>query len=340
MATLQAGQLAQVLAFSLLVSSCGGGGGGGGTPPQTTTIAKATTNSGDAQTGTVGEPLAAALSVVVVEDGAPLPGATVAWSTTAAGGSVTPPSAVTDASGAANTQWTLGTASGAQTATATLTGATGSPVTFTATGVADAAAAIAKAGGDGQTGEISSQLALPVQARVTDQHGNGVQGVLVAWAANGGTVSNPSTTTTGTGVAAVNVTAGGAEGPIVITAAVDGLTGSPLTFNATAVVTPPPPATIAITVSNDFFRSNRNQTTGPAVDTVAVGGTATWTWAAGASAHNATSNPPPGFTSSPLQGAGATYSVTFPTAGTYRYYCTVHASSASTGGMIGRIVVR
>jgi plastocyanin len=138
----------------------------------------------------------------------------------------------------------------------------------------------------------------------------------------------------------VNVTAGGAEGPIVITAVADGLSGSPLTFNATAVLPVPPPASIAISVGNDFFRSNRNQTTGPAVDTLAVGGTATWTWVATAVAHNATSNPPPGFASSPTQGAGATYSVNFSTAGTYRYYCTIHASAASTGGMIGRIVVR
>jgi plastocyanin len=74
------------------------------------------------------------------------------------------------------------------------------------------------------------------------------------------------------------------------------------------------------------------------VDTLAVGGTVTWTWSASL-AHNATENPPPGFTSSPTQAAGA-HTVTFPTAGTYRYYCTIHASSASTVGMVGRIVVR
>ncbi len=251
-----------------------------------------------------------------------------------------PSSAVTGADGTASIEWTLGTTAGAQGATASLAGATGSPVTFTATGAAGAAAAIAKAGGDGQTGEVSSQLALPVQASVTDQHGNGVQGVAVAWAATGGTVSSPSVTSDASGLSSVNVTTGGAEGPIVITAAADGLSGSPLTFNATAVVTPPPPATIAITVDNNFFRSDRNQTTGPAVDTVAVGGTVTWTWVAAAVSHNVISNPPPGFTSSPTQAAGTTHAVSFPTAGTYRYYCNIHATAASPGGMSGRIVVR
>ncbi|HWN17831.1 MAG TPA: Ig-like domain-containing protein [Gemmatimonadales bacterium] len=338
MAKLPAGQLAQVLIFAIFATSCGGGGSDGGTPPTTTTtIAKA---AGDAQQGTVGQPLLDPLIVVVTEDGAPSAGATVAWSTSAGSGSVNPTSVATDANGTASTDWTLGTASGAQSATATLSGAAGSPVTFTATGETAAAAAIAKAGGDGQTAEISSQLGLPVQARVTDQFANAVQGVAVAWAATGGTVSSPSVTTNASGLSSVNVTAGGAEGPIVITAAADGLTGSPLTFNATAVVTPPPPATIAITVGNDFFRSDRNQTTGPAVDTVAVGGTVTWTWVAGAIPHNVTSNPPPGFSSSPTQAAGTTHAVNFPTAGTYRYYCNIHAGAASTGGMIGRIVVR
>ena len=247
--------------------------------PHTTTIAKA---SGDAQQGTVGQPLLDPLIVVVTEDGAPSTGATVAWSTTAAGRGGEPYFCRDRRK--RECQHRLGRLAPSQVPRQprpAWPAPAGSPVTFTATGVADAAAAIAKAGGDGQTGEISSQLALPVQARVTDQFANGVQGVAVAWAATGGTVSSPSVPSNATGLSSVNVTAGGAAGPIVITAAADGLTGSPLTFNATAVVTPPSPAAIAITVGNDFFRSDRNQTTGPAVDTVAVGGTVTWTWVAG-----------------------------------------------------------
>ena len=336
-------QLAQVLVVAILVTGCGGGGGdNGGTPPPTTTIAKASTNSGDAQTGAVGQPLATPLSVVVTEDGAASAGATVAWSTTAAGGSVDPTSAATDVNGIASTVWTLGTASGVQTTSATLSGASGSPVTFTATAAAGAAATLAKAAGnngDNQTGEINSQLPLPVQARVTDEFGNAVAGTAVNWSASGAAVSAPAVASDASGLSQVTVTLGGAEGSITIVAEATDLTGSPLTFNATAVIPAPTPPSIGITVGNNFFRSNRNSTI-PAVDTVAVGGTVTWTWTPTAVPHNVTSNPPPGFISSPTDDAGATYQVVFPTAGTYRYYCNIHATAASTGGMIGRIVVR
>lgn len=329
---------ALILTATVVIAGCGGGGDGG-TPPSTTAIAKTPANSGDAQSATVGLPLANPIQVVVTEGGSPSAGTTITWST-AAGGSLIPASGPTGADGIASAEWTLGTASGAQTAGATLAGATGSPVTFTATALADAATTVIKTGGDGQTGEIGSQLALPVQARVTDQHGNGVLGVAVGWSATGGTPSSLSVPSNASGLSSVNVTVDGPAGPIVITATAGTLTGSPLTFNATAVVTAPPPTSIGITVGNDFFRSNRNQTASPAVDTVAVGGSVTWTWAPTAVAHNATSNPPPGFTSSPTQGAATTYNFVFPTAGTYRYYCTIHASAASTGGMIGRIVVK
>lgn len=341
---MQPRQLAQVLVLAILVTGCGGDGGnnGGTPPPPTITIAKASANSGDAQTGAVGQPLATPLSVVVTEDGAASAGATVAWSTTAPNASVNPTSAATDVNGIASTVWTLGTAPGAQTATATLSGASGSPVTFTATAAAGAAATLAKAAGnngDNQTGEINSQLPLPLQARVTDQLGNGVGGTSVNWSATGAAVSAPTVASDPTGLSQVTVTLGGTAGSLTIVAEADGLTGSPLTFNATAVIPTPPPTSIGITVGNDFFRSNRNSTL-PAVDTVAVGGTVTWTWTPTAAPHNVTSNPPPGFTSSSTDAAGATHQVVFSAAGTYRYYCTIHASAASTGGMIGRIVVR
>jgi plastocyanin len=284
----------------------------------------------------VGQPLAAALSVVVTEDGTPNAGETVAWSTTAAGGSVDPASAATDASGIASTAWTLGTVSGAQTATATLTGATGSPVTFTATANADAATTLAKAGGDNQTGEIGAQLAAAVQAKVSDQFGNGVQGVSVDWAATDATVSAPSVPSNAAGISAVTVTLGGTAGPITITATSGSLTGSPLTFAAEAVQPTPPPTTAAVTVGNIFFRSSRNSTS-PAVDTVAVGGTVTWTWVAtGAEPHSVRSTGSPSFTSSPvLTGNGESYDFNFSTAGTYQYDCSVHGAQ-----MTGRIVVR
>jgi plastocyanin len=86
--------------------------------------------------------------------------------------------------------------------------------------------------------------------------------------------------------------------------------------------------TLAITVGNDFFRSNRNGSANTAVDTVRAGGTVTWTWSNTASTpHSVQSIDSPSFTSSGIQtGSGSTYQQTFSTPGTYRYNCAVHGN--------------
>jgi adhesin/invasin len=302
--------------------------------PSTTTIAKASAGSGDAQTAVVGQPLAQPLKVVVTEGGAASAGASVTWS--AAAGSVDPASATTDANGIATTAWTLGTVSGSQSASAALSGASGSPVIFTATANPGAAASLAKAGGDNQTGAPGTPLAVSVQAKVSDQFGNGVPGVDVAWAASGGSVSAGTVPTDASGVSSVTVTLG-AAGSITITATAGTLSGSPLTFGATASAQAPPPTTAAVTVGNDFFTSVHNATSNPAVDTVAVGGTVTWTWTnTGGVPHSVESTGSPSFTSSPiLAGNNQIYSFTFTTPGTYQYDCAVHGVA-----MTGRVVVR
>ena len=245
-----------------------------------------------------------------------------------------PASGSTNADGVASSTWSLGTAAGAQTARATVAGAVGSPVTFTATAAAGAAATLAKAGGDEQTAETGATLDLPVQARVADEHGNGVGGTAVGWEASGATVSSATVPSDASGISAVTVTAGETAGPILITATAENLGGSPLTFNATAVTPAPIPASASITVGNNFFRSNRNDTVNPAVDTVQAGGTVTWTWAPAAVVHNVDSEGSPSFPDSPLQ-TGPSYSVTLTTAGVYMYTCAAHP-----GAMTGRLVVR
>ncbi len=325
-----------VLIPCVLAAGCGGGGGSDPPPGNmTTTVSQTSTGSGDAQSGRVAQPLPLPLQVVVTEAGQPSAGATVTWSTTAAGGSMSPPSGSTNADGVASSTWSLGTVPGAQAASATVAGAAGSPVTFTATAAAGPAAALVKEpGGDGQTAEVGTQLALPVQARVTDEHGNGVAGTTVGWEASGGTVSSPAVPSVASGLSSVTVTAGGTAGPIIITATADGLIGSPLTFNATAVAAAPIPVTASVAVGNIFFSSNRNGGVNPAVDTVQAGGRVTWTWSATSIAHSVDSEGSPGFPDSPLQ-TGPSYSFTFSTAGTYQYTCIAHP-----GAMTGRIVVR
>jgi hypothetical protein len=90
--------------------------------------------SGDAQSGLVSAALAAPL-VILVKDGAgnPLANASVAFAVSGGGGTLSATSAVTDATGQAQTVLTLGPAAGPNTVTATTPGAAAS-ITFTETG--------------------------------------------------------------------------------------------------------------------------------------------------------------------------------------------------------------
>ena len=92
-----------------------------------------------------------------------------------------------------------------------------------------------------------------------------------------------------------------------------------------------------VTVGNIFFQSAHNGSRNPAVDTVAVGTTVTWTWnAAGSHSIQSTSQAPNIFRNSVVMSdACSSYTVTFNTPGTYDYDCAVHGSL-----MTGRIVVR
>jgi plastocyanin len=202
------------------------------------------------------------------------------------------------------------------------------------------AARLAKVSGDGQTGETNSALSAPLQARVTDASGDPVGGTDVNWSATGATVSAPTVASNSSGISQVNVTLGATAGPITIVAASDGLDGSPLSFTATAVEPTPAPSSINLTVRNDNFLSAQNGTASPAVDTVAAGGTVTWTWSPLATnPHDVTSSGSPGFPSSTTTAQPFTYGpITLSTPGTYVYYCTQHG--APTTGMRGRIVVR
>ena len=85
------------------------------------------------------------------------------------------------------------------------------------------------------------------------------------------------------------------------------------------------------------FVSGHNGSHNPAVDTIAVGGTVTWTWGANSGAyggHSVQSVGSQSFASSAVQSSG-TYSLTFTTPGTYQYDCAVHGSA-----MTGTVVVR
>jgi plastocyanin len=327
-----------VIAIATGASILGACGGGGTTTPSKS-IAKASP-SNDNQTGTVGQQLALPLRVVVTQGGMPLAGETVSWVPVVAG-TVTP-GGVTDANGIATALWGLGTAAGAQNIRASVTGVSGF-VQFAATANPDVAANLAKtaaASGDNQSGFTTSQLN-PLRVIATDQYGNPVNGVTVGWQVSVGDATVlPTSEVTGAGGAAALgishtvVTLGTTAGAITIEAtSTPVLTGSPIDFTATLNTPPPAPLAIDVNMGSNFFTSQQNATSNPAVDTLKVTGTATWH--AVAAGHGVQSTGSPSFTSeSSTLPMGNTYPVQFNAIGTYTYDCIIHGAIMS-----GRIVV-
>ena len=213
-------------ALLFLLPGCSGSDGGG--PSSSHTLA---VQSGNGASAPVTQ--AVVLTVRVTDDsGAMESGVSISWSVTSGGGSITPKS-TSDGSGLASATFTLGQAAGPQTARAS---AGGTPVTFTVTAVAGPATKLIKSTGDGQFGNVGTALAQPYAAEVEDQYNNPVSGVKVAWSVSqgGGSLSADTSVSAASGAATVVHTMGPAAGVQSATATAAGLTGSPLTFTATA----------------------------------------------------------------------------------------------------------
>lgn len=182
------------------------------------------------------------------------------------------------------------------------------------------------ANGDQQTGPVSQALPNALRIVVT-RDGAPQANVAVTWSTTDGSLNPTSGPTDPNGIGASAWTLGPDAGTQTAQAAVQGATGSPVSFSATGTSdAPPPPSTIAVTVGNIFFASGRNGTTDSAVDTVAVNGTVTWIWTStGATPHSVRSTGTPSFPpSSVLTGNDLTYAFQFTQAGTYTYDCAVH----------------
>lgn len=124
-------------------------------------------------------------------------------------------------------------------------------------------------------------------------------------------------------------------GDYILVAVSDGV-DSAFTGSFTVNPTPPPPTAIEVQVGSSVggivFRSVRNQSQNPAIDTLAAGGTVTWNWLGDGHSVHSTGTP---FTSSATLNAGANYDLVFNTVGTYTYNCGVHGNA-----MTGRIEVQ
>jgi len=224
-----------VAAASLAYWGCGGDSTAPREDPQPT---RALAVSGDQQTGTVGQQLPAALVVQINDqDGSPMSGVSVAFAVTQGGGSASSPTASTAGNGQASTDWTLGTVAGApQELRATVSGATNVAVTFSAIAEADVAAVISADSGNNQQAFRGTRLAEYLVVRVRDQYANGVPNQLVQFTvpSGSGTIDSAAAFTDATGRARSGWTLGTDVGEDTAQAVVQGVTGSPVTFTATA----------------------------------------------------------------------------------------------------------
>ncbi len=129
------------------------------------------------------------------------------------------------------------------------------------------ATTIAIQAGNGQAAQVGTAVTTPPAVLVTDQFGNPVSGTSVTFAvaSGGGSVVGGAATTGTNGIAAVTSwTMGTVVGANTLTATSAGLTGSPLTFTATATVG----AALQIAISSGDGQSatvNQAVATAPAV---------------------------------------------------------------------------
>jgi adhesin/invasin len=157
-------------------------------------------------------------SAHILQNGAPVANAVVAWLVTGGGGTVAAASSLTDATGLATVNWTLSDTVRTNTLSA---GITGAAVVITANTIAAAPSSVVKISPDSSAVVAGSLQALT--ARAVDRFGNGVAGVTVNWTSSGGgSLSAASTVTGSNGNATENFTTGTTPGTYLITASVPG----------------------------------------------------------------------------------------------------------------------
>lgn len=187
-----------------------------------TTIAVTTTT--DAQTATVGQQTASALSVVVKDqNGNVISDVPVTWTVVSGGGSVGSATSKTDNNGMATTTFTVGTTAGNNVVSATL--ANGASASFSATGKAAAVSTLTVASGNNQS-VVAGTTSAPMMVTAKDQYGNPVSGASVTWTTSGGTLSSSTATTNAAGQASVSLATALLAGVYSVNAAVGSVTTS------------------------------------------------------------------------------------------------------------------
>ncbi|HXE57610.1 MAG TPA: Ig-like domain-containing protein [Gemmatimonadales bacterium] len=195
---------------------------------------------GDAQVGTVGEPLADSVVVRVLDlEDRPLAGQPVAFVPLPDDALASPDTVLTDAAGRAAARWVLGTAAGEQRLEARIespVASGGLVATVTASARAGPPEVFIEAGGQDQSAVPGTALPQPLVVRVEDRYGNPVEGTQVNWAVTrgGGFVSEPRTVTDAAGLTSVRWTLGVFGRRQTVEAALEADPGRTVTFTATA----------------------------------------------------------------------------------------------------------
>lgn len=186
----------------------------------------------------------------------------------------------------------------------------------------------ATSSGDGQTGAPGSVLS-PFRIQLTND-GVPVEGTIINWTvtSGGGTLDVPTSITDANGLASATLTLGQTTGQNRVNATATGASGSPVTFVGTAVIAG---LFEQVDVENNQFS--------PATVTIQPGGTVLFLWSASAQDHDIIPVAPATKPSqSTVRDGPFSHEETFNTAGTYRYFCSVHGSAGS--GMRGEVVVQ
>ncbi len=192
--------------------------------------------SGNEQQAPGGAALTEPFVVEVLDQyGDPIPGATVEFSITAGGGTLSKSRATTDDNGHASSTLTLGRNPGTNTVEATV--ADLEPVIFSATGQA-IPRTLAKLAGDKQEGPAGAALSQPFVVEVRDQNNNPMEGARVKFAvtAGEGSLSATTDTTDANGRASSTLTLGSEPGTNTISVRVAKL--KPVAFIATGQAIP------------------------------------------------------------------------------------------------------
>ncbi|MEK6689221.1 MAG: hypothetical protein AABZ01_12285 [Gemmatimonadota bacterium] len=184
--------------------------------------------------------------------------------------------------------------------------------------------------GDGQSGPPGAPLPAPFRVAIT-QSGVPVAGRTINWSlvTGSGSLSPSSSTTDASGIAETRLTLGSTVGGRLVQATAAGVEGSPRIFSASAVVAG---QFVTVQVVNNLFEPN--------LVTINRGGTVLFQWLSGSRDHNLIPIAPGTIPNAPVVRDGpSSVEQVFPVAGTYGFFCSVHAT-ATSGSMRGQVIVQ